>query len=162
MRPGEGIKWLVAPVSDIVLMDGVGLSHAIKSKQVSCVEVMTAYLDHIEVFNPRVNAIISMPPRETLLAEARERDAQLARGEYLGWMHGFPHAVKDNMPVKGMPFTRGSPLFKDFVAPADAIVVERMKAAGAIIIGKTNLPEFALRLANPQLGVRHDPQSLRS
>ena len=53
-------------ISDIVLMDGVRLSHAIKSKQVSCVEVMTAYLDHIDIFNPRVNAIISMQPRETL------------------------------------------------------------------------------------------------
>ncbi|ESY45888.1 hypothetical protein X744_31290 [Mesorhizobium sp. LNJC372A00] len=64
-------------------MDGIGLSSAIKSKQVSCVEVMTAYLDRIYAFNPRVNAIISMPPRETLLAEARERDAQLARGHIL-------------------------------------------------------------------------------
>src|SRR5436853_2071763 len=101
----------IGRISDVVLMDGAKLSYAIKSKQVSCAEVMTAYLDHIHVFNPRVNAIISMPPREKLLAEARERDAQLARGEYLGWMHGFPHAVKDNMPVKGMRFTRGSPLF---------------------------------------------------
>jgi hypothetical protein len=76
-------------ISDIVLMDGVGLSHAIKSKQVSCLEVMTAYLDHIDIFNPRVNAIISIQPREALLAEAKKRDAQLARGEYLGWMHGL-------------------------------------------------------------------------
>ena len=142
-------------------MDGVGLSHAIRSKQVSCVEVMTTYLDHIAIFNPQVNAIVSMQPREASLAQANERDAQLARGEYLGWMHGLPHAVKDNMPVKGMPFTRGSPLFKDFIAPADAIVVERMKSAGAIIIGKTNMPEFAW-LANPQHRVRYDPQSLRS
>lgn len=99
----------VESVSSLVLMDGMALSQAIKSKQVSCAEVMTAYLDHIEIFNPRVNAIISMPPREALLAEADERDAQLRRGQYLGWMHGFPHAVKDNIPVKGMPFTRGSP-----------------------------------------------------
>lgn len=75
-------------------------------------------------------------------------------------MHGFPHAVKDNTPVKGMPFTRGSPLFKDFIAPADAIVVERMKSAGAIIIGKSDMPEFAW-LANPQRRVRYYPQSLR-
>ena len=149
-------------ISDIVLMDGVWLSSAIKSRQVSCLEVMIAYLDHVDAFNPRVHAIISMPPRDTLLAEARERDAQLARGEYLGWMHGFPHAVKDNMPVKGMPFTRGSPLFKDFVAPADAIVVERMKAAGAIIIGKTNLPEFALgsQTRNSVFGTTLNPYDL--
>ena len=149
-------------ISDIVLMDGVGLSHAIKSKQVSCVEVMTAYLDHIEIFNPQVNAIVSMQPREASLAQANERDAQLARGEYLGWMHGFPHAVKDNTPVKGMPFTRGSPLFKDFIAPADAIVVERMKSAGAIIIGKTNMPEFALgsQTHNTVFGTTLNPYDL--
>ncbi len=149
-------------ISDIVLMDGVGLSRAIKSKQVSCVEVMTAYLDHIDVFNPRVNAIISMQPRETSMAQAKERDTQLARGEYLGWMHGFPHAVKDNMPVKGMPFTRGSALFKDFIAPADAIVVERMRGAGAIIIGKTNLPEFALgsQTHNSVFGTTLNPYDL--
>jgi amidase len=149
-------------ISDIVLMDGAGLSDLIRSKQMSCIEVMTAYLDHIDVFNPRVNAIISMPPRERLLAEAKERDAQLARGEYLGWMHGFPHAVKDNLPVKGMPFTRGSPLFKDFIAPADAIVVERTKAAGAIIIGKTNLPEFAFgsQTHNSVFGTTLNPYDL--
>jgi amidase len=149
-------------ISDIVLMDGVGLSNAIKSKQVSCLEVMTAYLDHIDIFNPRINAIISIQPREALLAEAKKRDAQLARGEYLGWMHGFPQAVKDNIPVKGMPFTRGSPLFRDFVAPADAIVVERMKGAGAIMIGKTNMPEFALgsQTHNSVFGTTLNPYDL--
>lgn len=149
----------VENVSDLVLMNGMALSQVIRSKQVSCVEVMTAYLDHIEIFNPRVNAIISMPPREALLAEADERDAQLRQGQYLGWMHGFPHAVKDNIPVKGMPFTRGSPLFKDFIAPADAIVVERTRAAGAIVIGKTNLPEFAFgsQTHNPVFGTTLNP-----
>ena len=161
-KAGERNTMATRTTSDIVLLDGVGLSHAIRSKQVACVEVMSAYLDHIDVFNPRVNALISMAPRETLLAEAKERDTQLARGEYLGWMHGFPHAVKDNMPVKGMPFTRGSPLFKDFIAPADAIVVERMKAAGAIIIGKTNLPEFALgsQTHNSVFGTTLNPYDL--
>ena len=149
-------------ISDIVLMDVAALSHAIKGRKISCVEVMTAYLDHIDAFNPRVNAIISMQPREASLAEAGERDAQLARGEYLGWMHGFPHAVKDNTPVKGMRFTRGSPLFKDFIAPADAIVVERMRAAGAIIIGKTNMPEFALgsQTHNAVFGTTLNPYDL--
>jgi amidase len=152
----------IGRISDIVLMDGAKLSHAIKSKQVSCLEVMTAYLDHIDIFNPRVNAIISIQPREKLLAAASERDAQFARGDYLGWMHGFPHAVKDNMPVKGMPFTRGSPLFKDFIASADAIVVERMRSAGAIIIGKTNLPEFALgsQTHNSVFGTTLNPYDL--
>ena len=148
-------------ISDIVLMDGVGLSHAIKAKQVSCLEVMTAYLDHIDVFNPRSTPSSRCRRATTLLAEASERDAQLARGEYLGWMHGFPHAVKDNMPVKGMPFTRGSPLFKDFIAPADAIVVERMRAAGRDHHRQDQPAGVRARVANPQPRVRNDPQSLR-
>jgi amidase len=153
---------IATKLSDIVRMDGAGLSHAIRSKQVSCVEVMNAYLDHIARLNPKVNAIVSLQPREGLLAQARERDAQLARGQYLGWMHGFPHAVKDLMPVKGLPFTRGSLLFKDFIAPADAIVVERIKGAGAIIIGKTNTPEFGLgsQTFNAVFGTTLNPYDL--
>ena len=88
-------------MTEIVNLDAVALSRAIKSKQVSCVEVMTAYLDQIERLNPRVNAIVSIQPREVLLDEAKVRDAQLASGEHLGWMHGFPHAVKDLEPTAG-------------------------------------------------------------
>src|SRR5258706_16119134 len=99
--------------ADIVMLDAIALSDAIKSKQVSCVEVMDAYLDHIGKLNPRVNAIVSLQPREDLLEQARERDKQLAHGEYLGWMHGFPHAIKDLEPTAGIRTTMGSPLFKD-------------------------------------------------
>ena len=130
--------------SEIVSLDAVALSRAIKTKQVSCVEVMTAYLDHIERLNPRVNAIVSLQPRADLLEQAGTRDVQLARGEHLGWMHGFPHAVKDLEPTKGIRTTMGSPLFKDFVPREDSIMVERIRSAGAIIIGKTNVPEFGL------------------
>jgi len=140
--------------SEIVMMNAVELSAAIKSKQVSCVEVMTAYLDHIGRINPKVNAIVSLQDRAGLIAQARERDAQLARGEYLGWMHGFPQAIKDLVPAKGIRNTQGSPIFKDFIANTDAIHVERVKAAGAIIIGKTNVPEFGLgsHTYNPVFG----------
>jgi amidase len=115
---------------------------------------MTAYLGQIDRFNPAVNAIVSLRPRETLIAEARERDDQLGRGEYLGWMHGFPQAVKDLAPVRGIPFTQGSPIFRDFVPEADAIFVERMRRAGSIFIGKTNTPEFGLgsQTFNPVYG----------
>ena len=129
---------------EIVSLDAVALSHAIESKQFSCVEVMAAYLDRIERLNARVNAIVSLEPREDLLAQANSRDMQLARGERLGWMHGFPHAVKDLEPTKGIRTTMGSPLFKNFVPREDSILVERIKAAGAIVIGKTNVPEFGL------------------
>src|SRR5882757_921828 len=109
--------------AEIVDLDAVALSRAIKSKQVSCVEVMNAYLDRIERLNPQVNAIVSLEPRERLIEQAKDRDAQLARGEYLGWMHGFPHAVKDLAPTKGIRTTWGSPLL-DTVPQLDAIFVE--------------------------------------
>lgn len=140
-------------LSDVVMMDALDLSIAIKSKQVSCKEVMAAYLNHIERFNPKVNAIVSLQDRDALLKEAAERDAQLARGEYQGWMHGFPHAVKDLAPTKGIRTTWGSPLL-DTVPQLDAIFVERLKKNGAIIIGKTNAPEFGLgsQTYNPVFG----------
>jgi amidase len=130
--------------SDIVMMDALALSRAIKSKQISCAEVMNATLDHIERLNPRVNAIVSLQDRGGLIKQAETRDAELARGEYCGWMHGFPLAVKDLFATKGIRTTQGSRIFKDFVPPADAIMVERMKRTGGIVIGKTNTPEFGL------------------
>jgi amidase len=105
---------------------------------------MTAYLDHIERINPHVNAIVALRDRAALLAEAREKDAQLARGEATGPLHGLPFAVKDLIPVKGMRTTSGSLILKDFVPAADSVMVERLRKAGVIIIGKTNTPEFGL------------------
>jgi amidase len=131
-------------MSDIIDMDALALSRAIQTKQLSCVEVMNATLDRIEELNPKVNAIVSLQDRGSLVQQAKTRDEQLARGEYLGWMHGFPHAVKDLAATKGIRTTQGSRIFKDFVPTADAIMVERLRRAGAIIIGKTNTPEFGL------------------
>src|SRR6202162_3790654 len=124
-------------------------------RQISCVDVMTAYLDHIDKLNPKVNAIVALQDRGDLLAQARERDAQLARGEVQGPLHGLPHAVKDLAPVKGIPMTMGSPILKDFVPTADSVMVERIRKAGAIFIGKTNTPEFGLgsHTFNPVYGI---------
>jgi amidase len=146
-------------ISDIVLMNGSELSAAIKAKRVSSAEVMIAYLDHIAQFNPKVNAIVSLRDRDACMKDARDKDAELARGNYQGWMHGFPHAVKDLAAAKGIRLTQGSPLFKDFIAPNDAIHVERMKRAGAIIIAKTNTPEFGLgsQTYNPVFGTTLNP-----
>src|SRR5271167_2906868 len=143
-----------AETTEIVQLSGIALASAIKSKQVSCVEVMNAYLDRVDRLNPRVNAIVSLLPRQELLDQARTRDAQLARGDRLGWMHGFPHAIKDLEPTRGIRTTMGSPLLKNFVPAADSILVERVKRAGAIIIGKTNTPEFGLgsQTYNPVYG----------
>jgi len=147
--------WAAARPSNIVMMDSVALADAIRSRQVSCVEVMTAYLNHIEKMNPHVNAIVALQEPAALLALSRERDSQLARGEWMGPLHGFPHAVKDLAPVKGIKMTMGSPILKDFVASTDSIMVERLRKAGAIFIGKTNTPEFGLgsHTYNPVYGV---------
>lgn len=151
-----------AALPEIVAMDARALSDAIRAKRVSCVEVMTAYLDHIDRVNPVVNAIVSLQPREDLLAQAEARDAQLARGQHQGWMHGMPQAVKDLALTKGIRTTFGSPLFADFVPEVDSAIVERAKRAGAIVIGKTNTPEFGLgsQTYNPVFGTTlnaHDP-----
>src|SRR5689334_17865212 len=114
---------------DIVMMDAVALAGAIGSRQVSCAEVMAASLDQIERLNPKVNAIVALRAREVLLGEARERDAELARGEPRGPLHGFPHAVKDLQPVKGLPMTQGSPILKNFMPPADSVMVGRLRKA---------------------------------
>ena len=138
----------------ITAMGGLELSAAIRAKKVSCAEVMTAYLDHIGKVNPKVNAIVSLQPRDMLLAEAKARDADLAAGRYAGWMHGFPLAAKELTAVKGIRFTDGSPIFKDRIAEEDSLVVARMRAAGGIFIGKTNAPEFGLgsQTYNPVFG----------
>jgi amidase len=126
------------------MMNASSLAIAIHGRDVSCVEVMTAYLDHIERLNGKVNAIVALQERGDLIAQARERDSQLARGDPMGPLHGFPHAVKDLQAVKGIRTTMGSPILKDFVPSADSLMVARLRKAGAIFIGKTNTPEFGL------------------
>src|SRR5499427_1611151 len=141
--------------SDIVMMDAGALASAIRTRKVSCVEVMTAYLDHIDNLNPKVNAIVALQDRADLMTQARDKDAQLARGEMVGPLHGFPHAVKDLAPVEGIRTTMGSPILKDNVPAADSAMVARIRAAGAIFIGKTNTPEFGLgsNTFNPVYGI---------
>ena len=126
---------------ELVTLTGVELSQKIHTRQVSCVEVMESYLAHIERYNPKVNAIVSLQARDTLLHQAEQRDAQLARRESLGWMHGFPHAVKDLALTKGIRTSHGSPLL-DGIPEQDDIFVERLRRNGAILIGKTNVPEM--------------------
>lgn len=130
------------------------LSMAIRDKQTSCVEVMQAYLDRIHTYNPVYNAIISMVDDDTLLNQAFEADQALSRGEYQGWMHGMPHAAKDLTPVAGLPYTSGSPMFADRIAQNDSQTVAKIREAGAIFIGKTNVPEFGLgsQSYNPLFG----------
>ncbi len=131
-------------MSDIVKLSAVELSTAIHARTLSCRDVMAAYLEQIRRFNPLLNAIVSLRDEGDLMDDAKRRDEELAAGRSSGWMHGFPVAVKDLSPAKGIRCTFGSPLFADFVPDQDAIHVERMKKAGAIVIGKTNTPEMGL------------------
>ncbi|NWB67850.1 amidase [Pseudomonas sp. I8001] len=128
----------------IVELDAIELSRAIHARQVSCHEVMQAYLAQVERFNPTVNALVSLRSHEDVLAEATQRDRELDQGQSRGWMHGMPQAIKDLAATQGLRTTLGSPLFAEHVPQEDAISVARVRASGAIIIGKTNVPEFGL------------------
>jgi amidase len=135
-RPGSATQ--------IVDLGAASLSEAIRTRTVSCVEVMGAFLDRIDALNPKVNAIVALRDRGELIAEAKQQDARLATKEPVGLLHGFPHAVKDLTAVKGIRLTLGSPIFRDTIAQVDALQVQRLRRAGAAIIGKTNTPEFGL------------------
>jgi amidase len=151
-----------AASSQITDLDAHALSQAIHSKQFSCREVMQAYLQRIDAVNPQVNALISLQDGDDLLRQADARDAQLARGESMGWMHGMPQAIKDLSNTAGIPTIQGSPLLRNFVPSEDGLMARRMKAAGCIVIGKTNVPEFGLgsHSFNSVFGVTRNPYDL--
>jgi len=129
---------------DILDLTAHALSDAIRARHVSCREVMQATLARIAAVNPTYNAIVSLRDGDALLREADERDAQLRSTGPSGWMHGIPQAIKDAVPTAGLRTTFGSPLLRDNIPAEDALMVQRMKAAGCIVIGKTNTPEFGL------------------
>jgi amidase len=132
----------ISTSSDICFKDAVELVGMIRNREVSATELMTAFLSQIERVNPKVNAICTFVGEEAAMHAAKEADARLARGQTPGPLHGLPHAVKDLVPTAGIRTTFGSRIYKDFVPDSDGLIVERLKAAGAIIIGKTNVPEF--------------------
>ena len=120
------------------------LSLALHARELSCREVMQAYLTRIHALNPRHQAMVSLQSSESVLQQADARDAQLARGESMGWMHGMPLAIKDLANTAGIATTLGSPLMRNFVPEHDGLLAQRMKASGCIVLGKTNTPEFGL------------------
>ena len=125
-------------------MSAQALSQAIHRRTLSCREVMQACLAQVALHNPAHLAIVSLQDADHLLRQADERDAMLARGQSMGWMHGLPIAIKDLAATAGIPTTLGSPLMRDHVPTEDAAMVARIRRAGAILIGKTNVPEFGL------------------
>jgi amidase len=127
--------------TDLCFLPAAELARRIRAKELSCVEVMEAHIAQIERVNPKVNAIVTFLP-EQARTQARAADTALARGIEPGPLYGLPIAHKDLVLTKGIRTTFGSPIFKDFVPDQDEIIVERLRAAGAITIGKTNTPEF--------------------
>lgn len=120
------------------------LAAMIRARDVSSREVVAAFLARIDVVNPRVNAIISRRPDDEVLAEADLADRMVAAGDDVGPLHGLPHAVKDTATTAGLRTTFGSPMFADHVPEADGLAVSKLRSAGAIFIGKTNVPELGL------------------
>jgi amidase len=121
------------------------LSRSIRTRRVSCREVMQATLARIDALNPLHNAIVNRVEPESLLRQADACDATLAASpQAVGWLHGMPQAIKDIAATAGIPTTLGSPLLRNAVPREDSLMVQRMKAAGCIVIGKTNTPEFGL------------------
>ena len=117
------------------------LAADIRAREVSVREVVQAHVDQIERVNPRVNAICTFLP-DVAMEQAAAADARLAGGGDLGPLYGLPVAIKDLVPTAGIRTTFGSRIYQDFVPETDALVVERLRAAGAIVVGKTNTPEF--------------------
>jgi amidase len=146
---------------DECLPSATELARRIRAREVSALETVTAHLARIERVNPVVNAIVTLDA-EGALAAARRADETQARGEPLGPLHGLPVAHKDIFFTRGMRTTFGSPAFRDFVPDHDSIIVERQRSAGAITIGKTNLPEFGAgsQTFNEVFGATRNPYDL--
>jgi amidase len=151
-----------AAADEICLMRAVDMVEAIRAKKVSAREVMQAHLKRIQRVNAKVNAIVTLVPEEQLMSQAAAADEALAHGTWLGPLHGLPVAVKDLHETSGIRTTYGSPLQKDNVPDVDCRVVQREKAAGAIVLGKTNVPEFGLgsQTFNAVFGPTHNPYDL--
>jgi amidase len=143
-EPVSEVATLPRPSGDICFMSARDLASHIRTRQLSAREVMAAHLDRISRVNPKVNAIVAKLDDEQCLSLADAADQRAARGEVLPALHGLPIAFKDLQPARGFPFTRGSAIFRDVMPEVDSVLVERLRAAGVIPIGKTNTPEFGM------------------
>jgi amidase len=146
------------PDDALTRKSAVELAAMMRSRAVSPVEVLDAHLAAIARINPKLNAIVTLAA-QSARAAARRAEAAIMAGEPLGPLHGLPIGVKDVTHTAGIRTTFGSPLFQDFVPDEDAEVVRRLKAAGAIVLAKTNTPEFAAgaNTVNPVFGATRNP-----
>ena len=132
-------------MSEIWQLSATELAQRIASRQISSAEAVDAHLARIDAVNPALNAVVRVLADEAR-ASAVLADKRLAAGEVAGPLHGVPFTVKENIDMAGLPTTWGVPALANAIVPLDAPVVERMRAAGAIPIGRTNLPDMALRI----------------
>lgn len=144
---------------DLIHASARDLVRWIARREVSAVEVLSAHLDRIRDVNPRLNAIVTLAPESDLRRQAEAADRAVAGGESLGPLHGLPIAVKDLHRTAGLRTTLGSPIFADSIPDADDLIVERHRAAGAIVVGKTNTPEFGAgsQTFNAVFGITRNP-----
>lgn len=134
---------------DLIFSDATTLAELIRTKAVSPVEVVQAHLDRIEAVNPTINAIVTLAGGA--LAAAQVAEAAVLAGDEIGPLHGVPFTVKDSIDTAGVLTQRGSPIFKGRLPGVDATSVARMKKAGGILLGKTNLPEFSYWIESDNL-----------
>ena len=146
------------PESDLCYLDAVELVRLVRSRAISAIELLEAHVARIDRANPRLNAIVTCVP-ELARETARRVDRALARGEAMGLLAGLPTAVKDLVQTAGVRTTFGSLVYRDHVPTRDALIVERLKFAGAVIVGKTNSPEFGAgsQTFNSVFGVTRNP-----
>ena len=145
---------------DIIQMDASHIAELIAARGLSPVEVMRAHLDRIAAVNPKVNAIVALA--DGAMDDAKKAEAAVMSGAQVGRLHGVPFTAKDAIDTADVLTQRGSPIFKGRVASTDATVVARLKAAGAILIAKTNPPEFAYSIETDNLltGQTNNPWNL--
>ena len=144
--------------TSLCFLKAVELAHKIRSGEISALETMQSHLAQIEKVNPQVNAIVTLLP-EMAMEAALKADEKLARGEEVGPLHGLPVAHKDLVQTKGIRTTFGSLVYEDFIPEEDSLLVERLREAGAILLGKTNTPEFAhdVNTTNQIFGTTRNP-----
>ncbi len=146
---------------DLCFLSATEMARRLRRKEISARELLEAHLRQIERVNPQVNAIVTLT-LDLARDRARRADEAAARGRFLGPLHGLPIAHKDLVDTRGIRTTYGSPIFRDHVPERDALMVERVRAAGAILLGKTNTPEFGAgsQTFNPVFGATRNPYDL--
>lgn len=161
--PENSNNWLPGDSEGLCRLGLAELATLLRSRQVSARDLMAAHWRRIRTINPRLHALVSLASESVCMEWAAVADERLASGAPMGPLHGLPAGIKDTEPAVGFPFTRGSPIFREDRPREDSIVVERIRRAGALLVGKTNVPEFGMgsHTYNTVFGTTRNPYDLR-